>query len=106
MQERKDLAFTLKDTKTIVGKLETIIAVVLHIIFVMFYLLIFNVSPLSILIGVSHAQHQGSSPVRSRRSLKNSEQALDFASFACSITLQIQTNQSFCCHLTLAMFQT
>ena len=28
------------------GKLETIVAVVLHIIFVMFYLLIFNVSPL------------------------------------------------------------
>lgn len=44
VQERKDLAFTLKDTKTIVGKLRTILGLALHFIFIMFYLLIFAVS--------------------------------------------------------------
>ena len=44
MQERKDLAFTLKDTRTIVGKLRTILGIALHFIFIMFYLLIFAVS--------------------------------------------------------------
>ena len=43
MQERKDLAFTLKDTKTIVGKLRTILGIALHFVFIMFYLLIFAV---------------------------------------------------------------
>lgn len=45
VQERKDLAFTLKDTKTIVGKLRMILGLALHFIFIMFYLLIFAVSP-------------------------------------------------------------
>ena len=44
MQERRDLAFTLKDTKTIVGKLRTIVGTAIHLIFIMFYLLIFAVS--------------------------------------------------------------
>lgn len=46
LQERRDLAFTLKDTKTIVGKLRTIVGTALHLIFIMFYLLIFAVSQL------------------------------------------------------------
>ena len=44
VQERKHLAFTLKDTKTIVGKLERIAAFVFHILMFFFYLVIFNVS--------------------------------------------------------------
>ena len=46
-QERRDLAFTLKDTKTIVGKLRMIVGVALHLIFIMFYLVIFAVCPTS-----------------------------------------------------------
>ncbi|KAL0029403.1 hypothetical protein WJX77_004930 [Trebouxia sp. C0004] len=42
-QERKHLAFTLKDTKTIVGKLERIAAFVIHVLMAFFYLVIFNV---------------------------------------------------------------
>ena len=34
----------LQDTKTVVGKLELVIGVVLHIIFIFFYLMVFNVS--------------------------------------------------------------
>ena len=45
MQERRNLAMTLKDTKTVVNKIERIFAVLLHIIFIFFYLLIFNVCP-------------------------------------------------------------
>ena len=44
LQERKHLAFTLKDTKTIVGKLERIAAFVIHVLMAFFYLVIFNVS--------------------------------------------------------------
>ena len=44
MQERKHLAFTLKDTKTIVGKLERIAGFVIHILMFFFYLVIFDVS--------------------------------------------------------------
>ena len=44
LQERKHLAFTLKDTRTIVGKLERICAFIIHAAFIYFYLLIFNVS--------------------------------------------------------------
>lgn len=35
---------TLKDTKTVVKKIERIIYAFLHIVFIFFYLLIFNVS--------------------------------------------------------------
>ena len=34
----------VQDTKTVVGKLELVIGVVLHIIFIFFYLMVFNVS--------------------------------------------------------------
>lgn len=47
LQERKHLAFTLKDTKTIVGKLERIAAFVIHVLMAFFYLVIFNVSYIS-----------------------------------------------------------
>lgn len=50
VQERKHLAFTLKDTKTIVGKLERIAAFVIHILMFFFYLVIFDVSPLHFLL--------------------------------------------------------
>ena len=43
-QNRKDLAMTLRDTKTVVGKLELIFGVAIHIICLFFYLTIFNVS--------------------------------------------------------------
>jgi len=43
LQERKDLAFTLKDTKTIVGKLETILGFAIHVLFIILYLLVFAV---------------------------------------------------------------
>jgi small-conductance mechanosensitive channel len=43
LQERKDLAFTLKDTKTIVGKLETILGFAIHILFIILYLVVFSV---------------------------------------------------------------
>lgn len=35
-----------QDTKTVVGKLELVIGVVLHLIFLFFYLMVFNVSTL------------------------------------------------------------
>lgn len=44
-EARKNLALTLKDTRTVVGKLETILTVVLHGICFLFYLSIFNVRP-------------------------------------------------------------
>jgi len=37
----------LQDTKTVVGKLELVIGVALHIIFIFFYLMVFNVSSCS-----------------------------------------------------------
>ncbi|KAK9823582.1 hypothetical protein WJX72_003976 [[Myrmecia] bisecta] len=43
-KERKNLAFTLKDTRTVVGKLEFITGIVVHILFIFFYLIIFNVN--------------------------------------------------------------
>lgn len=42
-KERRNLALSLKDAKTVVGKLELVIGVVLHIIFIFFYLMVFNV---------------------------------------------------------------
>jgi hypothetical protein len=41
---RANLAASLKDTRTIVGKLERILGICIHIVFVFFYLLIWNVS--------------------------------------------------------------
>ena len=43
-EARKNLALTLKDTRTVVGKLENILAVGLHGVCFLFYLSIFNVS--------------------------------------------------------------
>ena len=42
-QDRKNLAATLKDTKTVVGTLERIMAVVIQLVFFFVYLLIWNV---------------------------------------------------------------
>jgi hypothetical protein len=42
---RVHLAATLNDTRTIVGKLERILGICIHILFTFFYLLIWNVSP-------------------------------------------------------------
>ena len=42
-EARKNLALTLKDTRTVVGKLENILAVGLHGVCFLFYLSIFNV---------------------------------------------------------------
>lgn len=47
LQERKHLAFTLKDTKTVVGKLENIVGFVIHALMIFFYLVIFDVRPLN-----------------------------------------------------------
>ena len=45
--ERKNLAFTLKDTWTVVGKLEFVIGISIHLLFGFFYLLIFEVHSLA-----------------------------------------------------------
>ena len=42
-KERKKLALTLKDTKSVVAKLELVCGVVIHALFVLSYLWIFNV---------------------------------------------------------------
>ena len=42
-RERKFLAATLRDTRTVVSRLELVIGVVVHLVFVFFYLLIFRV---------------------------------------------------------------
>lgn len=44
-KNRMNLAATLKDTKTVVSKLERMIGAVLHLLFIFFYLTIWNVSP-------------------------------------------------------------
>ena len=43
-RERANLAVQLKDTKSVVGRLKSVISVVLHILFIFFYLVIYNVS--------------------------------------------------------------
>lgn len=43
-KNRMNLSATLKDTKTVVSKLERAIGTVLHLVFVLFYLTIWNVS--------------------------------------------------------------
>jgi hypothetical protein len=42
-ENRKNLALTLKDTRTVVGKLENILGVGIHGVCFLFYLSIFNV---------------------------------------------------------------
>ena len=42
-KNRMNLAATLKDTKTVVSKLERMIGAVLHLLFIFFYLTIWNV---------------------------------------------------------------
>ncbi len=42
-RERKFLAATLRDTRTVVSRLELVIGVVVHLVFLFFYLLIFRV---------------------------------------------------------------
>ena len=43
-ESRKNLALTLKDTRSVVGKLENILGVGIHTVCFLFYLSIFNVS--------------------------------------------------------------
>ncbi len=47
-ENRKNLALTLKDTRTVVGKLENILGVGIHGVCFLFYLSIFNVSLTSV----------------------------------------------------------
>lgn len=42
-RERQNLAVQLKDTKSVVGRLKFVISIVLHIVFIFFYLMIYNV---------------------------------------------------------------
>ena len=42
-RERANLAVQLKDTKSVVGRLKFVISIVLHCIFIFFYLVIYNV---------------------------------------------------------------
>lgn len=42
-QQRTNLSATLRDTKTIVGKVEAIIGAIIHLVFSFLYLAIFNV---------------------------------------------------------------
>ncbi len=44
-QERKKLALTLKDAKSVVSKLELVCGVVIHIAFLLLYLWVFEVRP-------------------------------------------------------------
>ena len=44
---RSNLSNTLKDTRTIVGKLERLLGICLQLIFIFLYLAIFNVCPVS-----------------------------------------------------------
>lgn len=52
-QERKNLAATLKDTKTVIGRLEYLIMVTVHLCFIFFYLLIFRVNVNKVWLTVS-----------------------------------------------------
>lgn len=45
-RERSNLATQLKDTKSVVGRLRSVISVVLHIVFIFFYLMIYDVGSL------------------------------------------------------------
>lgn len=50
---RCDLAMSLKDTKSVIGKLENVIGVVLHIIFVFFYMLVFQIDVIKTYLALS-----------------------------------------------------
>ncbi len=52
---RKNLSATLKDTKTIVGKLERLLGICFQLLFIFFYLAIFDVS--STMHALNHLQH-------------------------------------------------
>lgn len=57
-QERKHLALQLKDTKTVVGKLEFMCGVAIHLIFILIYLVIFHVRwPSAPHLGLPSRQH-------------------------------------------------
>lgn len=53
-RERRNLAATLKDTKTVIGRLEILIGVTVHVTFVFFYLLIFRVRPCALGLSGMH----------------------------------------------------
>ena len=52
-EARCDLALSLKDTKTVIGKLENVVGVVVHIIFVFLYMLVFNVDVIKTYLALS-----------------------------------------------------
>ena len=65
-KNRITLAATLKDTKTVVSKLERMVGAGLHLIAILFYLAIWNVSahslsavPAAVLCRVQSAHHEG-----------------------------------------------
>lgn len=43
-RERANLSVQLKDTKTVVGRLESVVGLILHIVAIFLYLIIFDVS--------------------------------------------------------------
>lgn len=47
-QQRKNLAFTLQDARSVVSKLEMILGAVIHVLLVFAYLIIFDVSTLTV----------------------------------------------------------
>ena len=47
-QQRKNLAFTLQDARSVVSKLEMILGAVIHVLLVFAYLIIFDVSDLTV----------------------------------------------------------
>jgi hypothetical protein len=52
-EARCDLALSLRDTKTVINKLETVIGVVVHIIFMFLYMLVFNVDVVKTYLALS-----------------------------------------------------
>ena len=56
-RERANLAGQLKDTKTVVGRLEGVIGLILHILAFFIYLVIFNVSKCLLPACYAHLLH-------------------------------------------------
>lgn len=52
-RERANLSVQLKDTKTVVGRLESVVGLILHIVAIFLYLIIFDVSLLPSCVLVS-----------------------------------------------------
>lgn len=52
-KERKALALSLSDTKTVVAKLHWVLDVILALFLVIIYLLVFNISATRLLVGVT-----------------------------------------------------